>query len=216
MLHGDDAPTCVEVVDVARCCACQPSQQSAARPQRRKPTRHIGYARVTGSQTDLHRAVRALLDGGAHAADIHTDYGPSARTRHRQGLSRALAQAESGDTLIVPSLVTFARTQGELARLLTVLRRREISVQLGGQSLADLAAADLLAMSTAITHQLLNDLQAERAAIRAGQHGRGSASWILTPQQTVEVIEAFDDGQPRRQIAATYNISLATVFRIAG
>lgn len=83
MPHGDDAPTSIEVVDVARGCAGQPSQQEAARPRRRKPTRHIGFARVTGSQTDLHRAVRALLDGGAHAADIHTDYGPHARTHAR-------------------------------------------------------------------------------------------------------------------------------------
>lgn len=159
MLHGDDAPTSIEVVDVARCCVGQPSQQEAARPRRRKPTRHIGYARVTGSQTDLHRAVRTLLDGGAQAADIHTDYGPLARKRDRQGLSQALEQAESGDTLIVPSLVTFARTQGELARLLTILRRRQISFRIGHKSLADVAAPELGVMSAAITHRLLIDIE---------------------------------------------------------
>lgn len=216
MLHGDDAPTTsIEVVDVARCHAGQPSQQIAVRPRRRKPTRHIGYARVTGSQPDLHRAVQALLDAGAQAADIHTDYGPFARTRRREGLPQALEQAESGDALIVPSLVTFARTQGELARLLAILRQRQISLQIGHQSLAEVAAPELVTMSAAITYQLLVEIQEERAAARAAQHGRGSMSWTLTPQQTVEVIEAFDDGQPRRQIAAKYGISLATVFRVA-
>ena len=132
MLHGDDAPTSIEVVKLARRRARRPSQQKAARPRRRRPTKYFGYARVAGSQIHLHEAVQAILGTGVLAADIHTDYGPVARTRRREGLKQALQQAESGDTLVVSSLVTFARSQGELARLLTIPRpAAQIALQIG-------------------------------------------------------------------------------------
>lgn len=214
MLHGDDAPTSIEVVKLARRQARRPSQQKAARPRRRRPTKYFGYARVAGSQIHLHEAVQAILGAGVLAADIYTDYGPVAHTRRREGLQQALQQAESGDTLVVSSLVTFARSQGELARWLTILDRRQIALQIGERRLTDIAPPERSAMSAAITDRLLIDIQEARAAARAAQDPRGSRR-ALTPEQEVEVIEAFDARQPRREITSRFGISLATLFRTA-
>lgn len=216
MLHGDDALMPLETVPLAHSCTIQQHEQIAARPCRNRAAQRIGYARITGNQTDLRRAITALLEAGARAADIHSDYGPHARMRYRDGLHRALLQPEAGDTLIVPSLVTFARSQGELNQLLTTLHRRQITLQIHQRRLADIPPAELADMTAAITDQLLSDIHHERAAARAAQAGhRGSRPWALTPEQTVEVIEAFDAGQPRRQIAVDHRISVATVFRTA-
>lgn len=214
MLHGDDAPTSIEVVKLAHRQSSRPDQQKAARPRRRQPTKYFGYARVAGSQIHLHDAVQAILEAGVLAADVHTDYGPVATTRRREGLQHALQQAESGDTLVVASLVTFARSQGELARLLTTLDRRQIALQVGLQPFADIPPTDLSAMSAAITDRLLIDIQEARATARAAQDRRG-ARRALTPQQEIDVIEAFDARQPRREITSRFGISLATLFRTA-
>lgn len=176
--------------------------------------RSVSATPASPGQIHLHDAVQAILGAGVLAADIHTDYGPVARTRRREGLQQALQQAESGDTLIAASLVTFARSQGELARLLAILDRRQIALQIGQQPFTNIAPPELSAMSAAITDRLLIDIQEARAAARAAQDPRGSRR-ALTPQQEVEVIEAFDARQPRREITSRFGISLATLFRTA-
>ena len=215
MMHGDNALTSRELIEIGHACTIQPSEQTTARPRRIRLALRVGYARITGNQADLHHAVNILLGAGVQAADIHTDYGPQALSRHREGLRRALQQVVPGDTLVVTSLVTLARSKSELGHLLDTLDRREIVVQIGRHALADVEPAGISVMTTAIHDQLLADIQAARAAARAAQVGRGAMPWTLTPQQTVEVIEAFDAGQPRRQIATKYAIGLSTVFRVA-
>ncbi len=207
MLHGDDALMPLEAVPIAHSCTIQQDEQTAARPCRNRTGQRIGYARITGNQTDLRCAITALLEAGARAANIHPDYGPHARMRYRDGLHQALVQADTGDTLIVPSLVAFARSQGELDQLLTTLHERQINLQIRQRALADIPPAEIAVMTAAITDQLLTDIHHERAAARAAQAGRrGSRPWALTPEQTAELIGAFDAGQPRRQIAIRHHI----------
>lgn len=62
MLHGDDAPTSIEVVKLARRQASRPGQQKAARPRRRQPTLSLGLGVVaSGPKRTAPRVAPAML-----------------------------------------------------------------------------------------------------------------------------------------------------------
>lgn len=77
VLHGDDAPPPPRWWTSLTATPISPASRRPPGPAAASRSDTSATPRVTGSQTDLHRAVRALLDGGTQAADIHTDYGPS-------------------------------------------------------------------------------------------------------------------------------------------
>ena len=181
------------------------------------PSRPIGYARVSTYGQTLDAQLDQLRAEGC--AKLYREKASGAQTDRRE-LQRVLTRRAPGDTIVVTRIDRLARSTFDLFALVKRI------VDAGGQfrSLAE-PWADTATSTGRLMLAVLGGLaDVERDLIRTrttegrsrakqrGQHmGRPPR---LTPQQAAEARQRRANSATRWELAASYNVSKATISRL--
>src|SRR6202047_1589448 len=181
-------------------------------------TRRLGYARVSTYGQTLDAQLEQLRAEGC--ARIYREKATGARPDRRE-LLKLLKALAPGDVVTGTRIDRLARSTFDLFAIVKQI------VDAGGQfrSLAE-PWADTATSTGRVMIAVLGGLaDVERDLIRTrtaegrsrakarGQHmGRPSA---LTPQQQAEARKRRDEGATLKELAQSYNVGLATIFRLS-
>lgn len=167
-----------------------------------------GYARVSTGAQDL----AGQLDQLAAAGCVKTYREKvSGATAERPQLKRLLKALASGDVVIVPAVDRLSRDTTDLLNLARDIQRAGA----GLRSLAELVFAMLGVAAKLERRRILERTARGRADAKAAgvKFGRKPT---LTPHQQQEARRRIEQGETRRSIARNYNVSQATMSRLAG
>ena len=177
-----------------------------------------GYARVSTNGQDLGSQEAELLAAGA--AKVFKEKVSGAKT-DRAELAKLIRRLEPGDVLIVTRLDRLARSTRDLLNILAAVGEHEA----GFRSLRD-AWADTTTPHGRLMLTVLGGLaEFERELIRARtgdgrkrardrgvKFGRPTA---LTAHQRSEAIQRLANGEAQADVARSFNVSQATISRLA-
>jgi DNA invertase Pin-like site-specific DNA recombinase len=177
-----------------------------------------GYARVSTNGQDLAAQEAELLAAGC--AKVFKEKVSGAKTEGAE-LAKLIRRVEPGDVLIVTRLDRLARSTRDLLNVLATVGEREA----GFRSLRD-AWADTTTPHGRLMLTVLGGLaEFERELIRARtgdgrkrardrgvKFGRPTA---LTAHQRSEAIQRLANGEAQADVARTFNVSQATISRLA-
>ena len=175
-----------------------------------------GYARVSTDGQSVKAQVEQLRAAGAE--DVFRETASGAKTDRRE-LGRAFGALEAGDVLMVTRLDRLARSTRDLLNSLATIAEREA----GFKSLADTWADATTAHGRLMLTVLGGLAEFERDLIRArtsegrerakvrGQHmGRPPK---MTVAQKQEARRRRKDGEPVADLARSYGVSPAAIYR---
>jgi DNA invertase Pin-like site-specific DNA recombinase len=175
-----------------------------------------GYARVSTDDQSSDLQLTALKRAGCKK--IFQDEGISGATTKRPALLRCLKALKHGDTLTVWKLDRLGRSVRDLITMLDDLRDREVKFHSLTEHI-DTATPTGRAMwqMIAILAELERSLISERtragvkaAKVRGVKFGR---KLKLTRQQTRQALKLMDQGERVQDIAGSFNVSKATLYR---
>jgi DNA invertase Pin-like site-specific DNA recombinase len=176
----------------------------------------VGYARVSTREQTLAGQVAELTAAGC--AKVFKEKASGARG-DRAELAKVLRRLEPGDVLVVTRLDRLARSTRDLLNVLDTIKQRGA----GFRSLKD-AWADTTTPHGTLMLTILGGLAEferslivartgegrERARAAGVRFGRPS---VLTPYQRAEMLRRHDAGEAVMDIARTFGIDRATVYR---
>jgi len=177
-----------------------------------------GYARVSTDGQSL-----ASQDAELHAAGCVKVYAEkiSAARSDRPELAKVLKRLDAGDMLIVTRLDRLARSTRDLLNILDDIAKRGAGFKSLHDAWADTTSAHgrlmvtILAGLAEFERELIlartSDGRA-RAKARGVRFGRPAA---LTPHQRQEAIQRLANGEAQADVARTFNVSQATISRLA-
>jgi DNA invertase Pin-like site-specific DNA recombinase len=177
-----------------------------------------GYARVSTDGQSL-----ASQDAQLHAAGCAKVYAEkiSGARSNRPELAKVLKRLDAGDVLIVTRLDRLARSTRDLLNILDDIAKRGAGFKSLHDAWADTTSAHgrlmvtILAGLAEFERELIlartSDGRA-RAKARGVKFGRPSA---LTAHQRQEAIQRLSNGEAQADVARTFNVSQATVSRLA-
>ena len=178
-----------------------------------------GYARVSTDGQSVAAQVAALNAAGA--GKVFREVASGAKTDRAQ-LRKAIAALEAGDVLMVTRLDRLARSTRDLLNTLATITGKKAGFRSLGDGWADTTTPHGRLMLTVLggLAEFERDLirartgeGRERAKARGVKMGRPSK---LTPHQQREAIRRRDrDGETLADIARSYNVSAATISRLA-
>jgi DNA invertase Pin-like site-specific DNA recombinase len=178
--------------------------------------RLIGYARVSTADQRLDLQLDALGKAGVRPDNIHKDFASGARVT-RRGLTNALRDVRSGDTLVVWKLDRLGRSLPDLIKKMEDLR----AIGAGFRSLTE-GIDTTTAMGTLVLHlmgaiaQFERDLTRERtsAGMRSAR-ARGvqlGAKPKLSDKQKAEIEKLLRRNVAVREIAEKFRVSPGTIY----
>jgi DNA invertase Pin-like site-specific DNA recombinase len=183
-------------------------------------TMKYGYARVSTDGQSVDAQVRQLTKGGCKK--VFREVASGAKTDRAQ-LRKLLAGIEAGDVVMVTRLDRLARSTRDLLNTLGTIADRKAGFRSLGDTWADTTTSHGRLMLT-----VLGGLaEFERDLIRA-RTGEGRARAVargvkmgrppkLTPHQQREAVKRRDRGEESlTEIGRSYNVSAATISRLAG
>jgi DNA invertase Pin-like site-specific DNA recombinase len=91
-----------------------------------RPSRNIGYIRVSRNDQNLDLQTDALIAAGCKPGDIYSDHGVSGKTTQRPQLDKCLAALREGDLLVVWKLDRLGRSLKHLIEVVNDLHDRGI------------------------------------------------------------------------------------------
>jgi DNA invertase Pin-like site-specific DNA recombinase len=177
-----------------------------------------GYARVSTDGQSVDAQVHQLTKAGCKK--VFREVASGAKTDRAQ-LRRLLDQLEAGDVLTVTRLDRLARSTRDLLNTLAAITAKKAGFKSLGDTWADTTTSHGRLMLT-----VLGGLaEFERDLIRA-RTGEGRARAVargqkmgrppkLTAHQQKEAIKRRNQGETLADIARTYNVSPATISRLA-
>ena len=178
-----------------------------------------GYARVSTDGQSVAAQVAALRAAGA--GKVFREVASGAKTDRAQ-LRKAIAALEAGDMLMVTRLDRLARSTRDLLNTLATIAGRKAGFRSLGDGWADTTTPHGRLMLTVLgglagfERDLIRARTGEgreRAQARGVKMGRPSK---LTSHQQREAIRRRDrDGETLADIARSYNVSAATISRLA-
>jgi DNA invertase Pin-like site-specific DNA recombinase len=177
-----------------------------------------GYARVSTDGQSVVAQVAELAAAGA--VKVFREVASGAKTDRAQ-LRRAVEQLEDGDVLLVTRLDRLARSTRDLLNTLASITERKAGFRSLGDTWADTTTAHGRLMLTVLGG--LAEFERELIRTRTGE-GRARAKargqslgrpHKLTPHQMKEALARKAEGEPVREIARSYNVSAATISRLA-
>jgi DNA invertase Pin-like site-specific DNA recombinase len=177
-----------------------------------------GYARVSTDGQSL-----ASPDAELHAAGcvkVYAEKISGARTNPPE-LAKVLKRLETGDVLIVTRLDRLARSTRDLLNILDDIANRGAGFKSLHDAWADTTSAHGRLMVTILAG--LAEFERElilarttdgrvRAKARGVKFGRPSA---LTAHQRQEAMQRLANGEAQADVARTFNVSQATISRLA-
>jgi DNA invertase Pin-like site-specific DNA recombinase len=178
-----------------------------------------GYARVSPDGQSVDAQVRQLTKAGCKK--VFREVASGAKTDRTQ-LRRALAQLDAGDVLLVTRLDRLARSTRDLLNTLAAITDKKAGFRSLGDAWADTTTAHGRLMLTVLGG--LAEFERELIRARTGE-GRARAKargqslgrpFKLTDHQKKEALKRRDAGETLAEIARTYNVSPATISRLAG
>jgi DNA invertase Pin-like site-specific DNA recombinase len=177
-----------------------------------------GYARVSTNGQDLGSQEAELLDAGC--AKVFKEKVSGAKT-DRAELAKLIRRLEPGDVLIVTRLDRLARSTRDLLNVLAMVSERESGFRSLKDAWADTTTPHGRLMLTVLgglaefERELIRARTGEgrkRAKARGVKFGRPTA---LTPHQRAEALERLGNGEAQADVARTFNVSQATISRLA-
>lgn len=179
----------------------------------------IGYARVSTDAQDPARQLAALTALGVEPANVHTDHA-TGRTADRPGLTRALAIAREGDSLVVSALDRLGRSVPDLRGIADYLADRGVRLVVGGTCYdpgdpVGRMFFGLLAVFAEFESDLIRARTREGMAVaRAAGRLTGGTPKLAGPQRAA-LLELHATGRyTAAQLAASFHVSRSTVFRV--
>ena len=178
-----------------------------------------GYAQVSTDGQKVTAQVAALKAAGA--GKVFREGASGAKTDRAQ-LRKAIATLGAGDVLMVTRLDRLARSTRDLLNTLAAITGRKAGFRSLGDTWADTTTSHGRLMLTVLgglaefERDLIRARTGEgrtRAVARGVKMGRPPK---LTPHQKREAIKRREAGEETcREIAASYNVSAATISRLA-
>ena len=177
-----------------------------------------GYARVSTNGQDLSSQEAELMAAGA--AKVFKEKVSGAKT-DRAELAKVIRRLEPGDVLIVSRLDRLARSTRDLLNVLATVGEREAGFRSLKDTWADTTTPHGRLMLTVLgglaefERELIRARTGDgrtRAKARGVKFGRPTA---LTPHQRAEAIQRLGNGEAQADVARTFNVSQATISRLA-
>jgi DNA invertase Pin-like site-specific DNA recombinase len=175
----------------------------------------IGYARVSTEDQNLELQRTALLAAGCEA--IHEERA-SGRTRNRPALKQVLSELCEGDTLVVWKLDRLGRSVAELIQIVQEVE----AVGARFESITD-SIDTSTSMGRFFFHVMSSLAQMERELIVertlaglavARSHGRvGGRPRVMSESKIRQALKLVDGGEPPREVARTFGVGQATIYR---
>lgn len=179
----------------------------------------IGYARVSTQDQSLDLQLKALKKAGCHR--IFREKLSGATTRQRPEFQRMLDQTRAGDTIVVWKLDRLARSTRDLLNTMETLDETRAKFQSISEPWANTTthAGKMIMTVFAGIAEFERDLIRERtgagreaAQKRGVQFGRPRK---LNREQVQLASELIEQGKAVREIARTFNVHEATIYRLA-
>jgi len=179
----------------------------------------LGYARVSTGHQSLDQQVDALTAAGVDSSRVYSDKLSGISTREqRPGLAALLDYAREGDAIVVVGIDRLGRNAAEVMATIRELGERGIVLRslregIDTSNATGRMVAGILASLAELELELGRERRtAAREARKArGQHiGRPKA---LTDAKAALARRMHDGGESASTIAATLNVSRATVYR---
>jgi len=175
----------------------------------------IGYCRVSTNDQNPALQMAALKRVGCNR--LFTDKASGATTK-RGELTKCLKALNAGDVLVVWKLDRLGRSLRDLISMLDDLKGRGIAFRSLTESIdtttpTGRAMWQMIGILAELERSLISErTKAGRAAavLRGVKMGRKRS---LSPQQVKHVRSLIDSGEPPRDVAKSYNTSLATLYR---
>ncbi len=178
----------------------------------------IGYARVSTLDQHLDLQMQALRKAGCKRIFREKVSGVS---RQRPEFQRMLEQLRDGDTIIVWKLDRLARSTRDLLETMETIREAGARFQSLSEPWADTTThgGKLIMTVFAGIAEFERDLIRERTkAGRDAARDRGVSFGRprkLNPEQAKLAQRLISEGKPVRQIAETFNVHAATIYRLS-
>ena len=177
-----------------------------------------GYPRVSTNGQDLTSQEAELLAAGC--AEVFKEKVSGAKT-DRAELAKVLRRLEPGDVLVVCRLDRLARSTRDLLNVLAAIAERGAGFRSLKDTWADTTTPHGRLMLTVLgglaefERELIRARTGEgrkRAKDRGVKFGRPAA---LTPHQRQEALQRLANGNAQVDIARAFNVSQATISRLA-
>jgi DNA invertase Pin-like site-specific DNA recombinase len=178
----------------------------------------IGYARVSTVEQNLDMQLQALKKGGCQKNFREKVSGAS---RQRPEFQRMLDQLRPGDIIVVWKLDRLARSTRDLLETIETMRDAGARFQSLSEPWADTTtpAGKMIMTVFAGIAEFERDLIRERTtAGRDAAKSRGvrfGRPRKLTAEQTKLVRRLIDEGTAVREVAGTFHVHVATIYRVS-
>ena len=178
-----------------------------------------GYARVSTDAQDITNQVAQLKAAGCETVFREK---MSGATSDRPQLKKLIAQLTNGDVLIIPAVDRLSRDTTDLLVIARSLQKAGAGLRSLAEPVVDTTSdfADLVLAMLGVSAKLERRRIAERTARgRADAKAKGvqfGRKPKLTLHQQREAHLRLEAGETQRSIARSYNVSQATISRLAG
>ena len=177
-----------------------------------------GYARVSTDAQDLSNQVTQLKAAGC--ATIFREKMTGAHAERPQ-LKKLMSTLAAGDVVIIPAVDRLSRDTTDLLVLARDMQRAGAGLRSIAEPVVDTTSdfAELVLAMLGVAAKLERRRIMERTARgRADAKERGvkfGRKPILTPHQQNEARKRVEAGESQRSVARSYNVSQATISRLA-
>jgi DNA invertase Pin-like site-specific DNA recombinase len=177
----------------------------------------IGYARVSTEEQNLEIQLQALQAAGC--GSIFQEK-LSGKNRNRPELKRLLDQLRENDILVVWKLDRLARSTRDLLDIVDEIKEACAGLQSLSEPWADTTSyagkmvLTIFAGIAEFERDLIRDrtstgrIAAKRRGVRFGRPVK------LNPEQKELAAQLFEEGKSAKQIAKTFNVHPATIYRL--
>src|SRR5271154_4179405 len=186
--------------------------------EKKPKKRLIGYARVSTKQQDLTRQTKAL--NRLACAVVYADKASGKSMAGRPELARALADLDAGDELVIAEWDRATRSMWDGLQIIKVVIDTAASIKVLDRSYIDLTTPmgrSFMAMMSAMAEdERLRIIKRthEGRKIAQGKGVRMGRKPKLTPPQIKEARQRLAKGEPTRDLAKSYGVSVSTISRL--
>lgn len=179
----------------------------------------LGYVRVSTGRQDEQLQHDALDKAGVLKRNRYVDHGVSGSKTSRPGLDALLADAQSGDTVVVYKLDRIGRSTAHVAQLLADLTEQGVHVEsisdgLNSSTPTGRAMLQMLAIFAEMERSFIRERTTAGLAAAKAQGRIGGRPKALDGKRAKQAQVLRDAGEPPAEIARTLGVSVATVYRI--
>jgi DNA invertase Pin-like site-specific DNA recombinase len=176
----------------------------------------VGYARVSTVDQSLSVQVEQLEKAGCTTMFTEQVSGISKKGRNK--LKECLNYLRKGDTLIITRVDRLARSMFDLQSIVRTLNEKEVELKATEQPIdtstpAGKAFFDMLGVFAEFETNLRKERQMEGIA-KAKAAGKYKGAKPTARVKTKDVMEMFNKGTHKNEIAVQLGMSLASVYRI--